>query len=416
MAFDSPIANPQGGVKASEIAMDRQLEIIKTQNNETALKAIELMMKPLGDAIRMNNFILHSTGQIRWSGTQIEFDSDSQGNHIILRLLLTDETAPRTIDIYLTGTTVANSSALFKTINLDDQELLYLEIDRAQLLAAVSPGGGNPARLTIGNNVSSSSTAVGARLQKVSLTAGGGMPAMLSTESGLTTSQTINIPLASCFQWSDGTPGPSGTFKDLWWIPHGIRWPAGTRSVLGAVVVKGLETLPSTFVRTEAELTAALTDYGTTGGIILISQSFTLNTQISVPPGVILTTRSNLSNYNAAIPVITMESGSRITLQADSKLWNMVIKGGLNFGKTVTEYMVLMTVNNARIDACSFGLTRTDLTTPAALSICVEVTGTNHRIWDSKFRLGLTDVPQRVGIRYSSGSNNNDIDSIFELS
>jgi hypothetical protein len=121
MAYDSPIDNKQGSMKASEIAMDRQLEIIKTQNNETALKTIELMMKPLGDAVRLNNFILHSTGQINWTGTDIEFDSDSQANHIIFRLLLTDETSARTIDVYLTGTTGSNSSTLFNTLTLANQ-------------------------------------------------------------------------------------------------------------------------------------------------------------------------------------------------------------------------------------------------------------------------------------------------------
>jgi hypothetical protein len=410
MAFDSPIANTQGGAKASEIAMDRQLEIIKTQNNETALKSIELLMKPLGDAIRLNNFILHSTGQIRWTGTDIEFDSDSQANHIIFRLLLTDETSARTIDVYLTGTTGSNSATLFNTLTLANQELLYLEIDRAQLLAAVSPSPGvSPARLTIGNNVSSSSLAVGARLQKVSLSDTNGMPAMLSTESGLTTSQTLNIPLASRFDWTDGV----STFNDIWWIPHGIRWPAGTRSVLGAVVVKGLETLPSTFVRNEAELTTALTDYATTGGIILLSASITLTTQLTVPSGVTLTTRSNLSTVATdltALPVLTMNSGSRLTLANDSKLWNIIVRGAAAFGFTTTEYMVLMSGNNARIENCSFRLQNS---VGAGTGICVEVTGTNNRIWDSKFRLGV-DVPQRVGIRYSAGSNNNDIDSTFE--
>ena len=117
-----------------------------------------------------------------------------------------------------------------------------------------------------------------------------GMPEMLSTETGTTKSQTMNIPLAARLDWTDGID----SYQDIWWIPHGIRWPEGTKSNVGAVVVRGLETLPSTFVRNQDELTNAITTLGTTGGVILASESFSIDQGITIPPGITFCSRSDL--------------------------------------------------------------------------------------------------------------------------
>ena len=66
MAFDDQIDNKQGSIKSSEIFLDRALDIIKNETGDTSLRTLEGIMKPLGDALRYNNFLLHSDGQFFW--------------------------------------------------------------------------------------------------------------------------------------------------------------------------------------------------------------------------------------------------------------------------------------------------------------------------------------------------------------
>lgn len=417
MSYDSPITNNQGSSKISEAFTDETLQVIKNAVGESGINTLRLLMKPIADGIRMNNFILHSDGQINWTGTNIEFNADSRSNHILFSFLMMDEnkadgitSAARTIDLKLTGTTVANSATLFKDLTLNPGELIYIELDRDILLNAVSPSPGTaPAQVVIGNNVSSTSLITGARLQKVSLTDTTGMPALLSTETGSTKSQTINIPIAVCYSWNDGFQ----TFKDIWWIPHGIRWPENTKSVIGAVVVKGLETLPSLFVRSLLELTDAITTLTPIGGIILLQDDIALVSSVTIPPGVTLIARSNLQSGSLnADPSLVINSGASLLLASGSKLTNVNIKGSTGFGSVFTESLVRTTGSNAEIRDCSFKLFNTTGPNPGA--VCVQFDGTSNRMYNSKLRVGPTET-YRVGIKYNSPTNI-DIDSIFDNS
>ena len=406
MAFDDQINKNQGSIKASEVFLDRALEIIKNSIGETGLKTLELMMKPVSDSIRRNNFILHSKGQIRWTGTEIQFDGDAKANDIVLKLMLMDEGAPRTVDIYLEGTTGANAAALFNSIPLNDQELVYLEIDRDLLLNAVSPSPGvEPARLIIGNNVSSTSITTGARLQKVSLSDTTGMPEMLATESGASKSQTMNIPLAARLDWTDGIDN----YQDVWWIPHGIRWPANTLSAVGAAIVKGFETLPSLYVRTQTELQNAIAELTITGGIILVQENISIDTTITIPEGISLIGRTSMNfSLSVADPSLTFVSGGKLVLDNRAKLWNLNLIGSSNFGTSFDEWIVEASGNWTEIRDCSFQLTNAS----GGKAICVRFTGAANRIWNTHFKLGTT-VAYRVGIQYVSGTGNIDTDSIF---
>lgn len=417
MSFDSPILNNQGSSKISEAFTDESLQVIKNAVGESGLNTLRLLMKPIADGIRMNNFILHSDGQINWTGTDIEFNADSRANHILFSFLMMDENkadgitpAARTVDLKLTGTTAANSSALFKNIVLNPGELIYIEMDRDVLLDAVSPSPGTaPAQVIIENNVSSSSILTGARLQKVSLTDTAGMPPLLATETGITKSQTVNIPIAICYSWNDGFE----IFKDIWWVPHGIRWPENTKSVVGAVVVKGLETLPSVFVRSLLELTDAITALTPIGGIILLQDDITLLSSVTIPSGVTFISRSNLQSGSLnADPSIIIESGASLLLASGAKLVNMNIKGSTGFGSIFTESLVRTIGSNAEIRDCSFKLFNT--AGPAPGAVCVQFDGSGNRMYNSKLRVGPT-VNYRVGIKYNSPANV-DIDSIFDNS
>lgn len=408
MSFNDPIDKKQGAVKSSEIFMDKSLEIIKNAEGETALKTAELMMKPLSDMLRKSNFILHSDGQIVWTGTEIEFDTDSKENHIILKLMLMDEGAPKTVDLYLEASTVDNDIALFKNLPLADQELLYIELDRDKILSATSPNPGvEPARLYIENNVNGGSITPGAQLKKVSLSDTDGMPEMLSTESGSTKSSTMNIPLVTRLDWSDGVT----TFSDIWWIPHGIRWPENTKSAIGAVVVSGLETLPSLFVRTLGELTNAITFLAPTGGIMLLQENILVDIAIQIPSGVTLMARTNLNvGPLQASPTLTVVSGGSISMETRSKIANINIEGAVNFGQSFEEALVLVNGDNCEIRDASFRLNNTS----GGKAIAVKFTGNHNRAWNCKFRLGTPEV-FRVGVQYDAGVGNIDIDSVFAV-
>ena len=412
MAFDDKIENKQGSSKTSEAFTDRVLEIIQNEVGETSLRTLEMIMKPMSDAIRRNNFIAHSYGQIKWTGTAIEFDADGQNNSIVLKLLLMDEGAPRTVDIWMQGSSTANSPTEFFNIPMNNNDLLYLEIDRDLLLSAVSPSPGvEPAKLVIGNNASDVNIVAGARLQKVSLSDTNGMPEMLSTESGTTKSQTMNIPLATRIDWTDGLE----TFSDIWWIPHGIRWPENTISAIGAVVVKGTETLPSLYVKSFDAVDGiidAINFLTPTGGIILLAEQFTLIGNITIPKGITLMARSNMQDgADNADPTLFVASGAGIILEDGAKMWNINVESLSNFGSSFEESLVRMTGDNAEVRDCSF---RLDPTAGASSAVAVKVEGSRNRIWNTKFRIQNTG--SHIGISYFSGTSNVDTDSIFDHS
>lgn len=409
MAFDDQIDDKLGSIKISEAFTDESLKIIQNLVGESAIKTLRLMMEPIGDAIRMNNFILHSTGQIRWSGDEIFFDEDAKANDIVLRLMMLDaEANARTVDLILKGTTGANSAAEFNSLPLADQELLYIELDRDEILNAANAGGA-PASIIIENAVTGGSTTSGKTLKSAALTSNTGMPEMTATDSN---SNTVNIPLVARFDWTDGII--TGSFKDLWWIPHGIRWPELTASVVGAVVVKGFEAWPNTFVASTPQLVSALSGVSSNGGVILITENITVDETITIPKGVTLLARSSVQDgANPLQPAISMGPSGQIVMEDRSKMFDINIETDALFGDGSAggKQLVLMSGDNAEIRDCSFQL---DPSAGGAggLAIGVKVTGSKNRIWNSKFR--IQNISNHNGILYFSGVDNVDTDSIFD--
>ena len=357
MSSDNPIDKKQGAIKSSEVYIDRTLDIIKNQVGDTALKSLEGLMKPVSDALRMNNFILHSDGQMFWQDdtltTKIRFDSDGKGNNIKLRLMMMDEfSLSQTVDIVLKGTTGVNSLTEFNEIGIDNNELIYLEIDRNLLLNAVSPGGGAPGELILENGIDGGSVAVGKRVLRASLGDASGMPKMVADMNALdqTASQTVNIPLASRFDWSDGVD----TYRDVWWIPHGIRWPSQSRSVLGAVVVSGLDALPDFFVRNQLELQQALVTLAGTGGIITPVASFNVTSVMSVTKGTKILGKSGAFDNPFSKSTITLATGGTLVCGESAGIENVAIEMATGFGASGAESAVVLSGEHSYVKDCSF--------------------------------------------------------------
>jgi hypothetical protein len=273
---------------------------------------------------------------------------------------------------------------------LADGEVLYLELDRALVLAA-------GATKDLHNAVGGGSIFTGLTVKKVNIATG--LPS-LKAQEGVSPTDTFAIPLAMRVDWTDGVD----SFQDIWWIPHGIRWPMNTRSPLGGVVVLGLETWPSTFVTSQAQLIQALSDYTLSGGVILIQSPITLNTPITVPDGVTLISRSNKLDTGEA--GLTLTTGASITVAGGGKLFNLDIQG--NAGFTGTNSLVIMSGTRAEVRDCNFKLVNTT-GTPA----CITVNGNLNRIYNCEFV--ISSAAGNVGIKYTAaaGNSNTDTDSRF---
>lgn len=404
MSYDSPIAKNQGAAKISEVFTDRALDIIKTQIGESGIKVMEQLVRISGDALRRINYILYSPGTINWTGSAIEFNNiaAAAATNAIFRILQTEDigavTSPRYVDLVLAGDQTAAAEQLFKSISMVNGDVIYLELDRSLVLAA-----GNTKNLHNGIAVLDggfSSVFTGLTVKKRNISTG--LPALDSTEGASPTS-TFTIPLAMRIDWTDGVD----SFQDIWWIPHGIRWPANTRSTLGGVIVSGLDHYHSKAVASQGQLIQAITDLTTAGGIILVTAPIVLNTPITIPDGVTLTSRSN--KYTTAEGGLTLTTGASITLASGAKLYNCDIEGNAGFASSANDQLVILSGDKAEIRDCKFRLTNIN---PSFTGKCIKIIGTNNMIKNCVFRLGAI-VSYRVGIDYNAGTNNTDTESEF---
>lgn len=398
MAYDDVINNPQGSVKLSEVFTDRAIDVIETAIGETGIKIVEQLRNVAADAIRKNSYILHSDGRIHWDGSVISFDSDSEYTNIILSLLQTESSAPRRINLVLTGG-ASNTATTFNNITLNDKELIYIELNRDIILQ----GSGD---VVLQNAVNGGSLVSGYTVKKVSVNlSSSGMP---SLESPIilgpsANSNTFNIPLAIRYDYLIGVIN----YQDLWWIPHGIRWPQNVRSVIGAVVVQGFDVYPNVFVSSTAELVQALIDYSD-GGIICVKESFVLDQAVTIPSGVTLLGRSK-QRSSGSPSIISLDVTGNITMQDYSKIKDIAFYGNANFGNTGNHTVVTMSGNYAIIDSCSFEFQNNILGPNTATAILAS--GSYNKIEKCRF-VSISSSSYRIGINYT-GTFNTDIDSYF---
>ena len=269
------IKKDQGAIKLEEIRLNKPQEVIETPEEYNALIALEQLRKIAQDSLRRAGLILTSTNPVIWTGDEILMNAGGIPANLQLLLLQNEATSSRTIRLVMQGTVGAPNPTLFNQISLDDGEVLYLQLNRETILAeaAASVDG----TVIIENQVNGGSVVSGKTALRSAAAKNTGVPFLSSPIGG--NSDTFNIPIAICLH---RTIGPD-TFKDIWWIPHGIRWPAGTSSVIGAVIVEGQDVYPNLFARNELEFDQAISQLSANGGVLVIADTFSLSQQYLVP-------------------------------------------------------------------------------------------------------------------------------------
>lgn len=213
----SVINNPQGAVKLEEVMANEALAGIGTAIGQDALDVVKQLQR-LGLEGNFSNAVF-TDGRLQWDGSKLSWNIDTRTNKLIYRFLGTDSATLRTIDVVVTGSTVANGATAFKDVTLANGDLLYLEISKDNLM---NSGG----TLVIENAVTGGSVVSGKTMRKVNLTPTTGFPQIaIDLTNGGTT---ICIPVAFRYDWTGTT-----LQQDLIWC-HGVRWQANTTVTLGS--------------------------------------------------------------------------------------------------------------------------------------------------------------------------------------
>ena len=392
MPIPQQILDSQGAIVMSEVAMDSALPLAQCVERQASHTVITQAFNIITDILKKQAYMLFSRGQILWNdgaGT-INFNNSTTASNIIFRLMHWDDSS-RVVDLVFVGG-ATNTTTTFSTLPLASGELLYLDINRDLIRA-----GGNP--ITVLNGVSGGATTGAVVLRKAVLGTASGMPVLLSTIDGTTTT-TAAIPIVM----RDDYTLDAVSYADLLWIPHGIRWPKGTLSSIGEVVVSGFDALPNYFVTSKAQLITALSALQTTGGIICLTQGLTLDQSITVYPNIQVTARS------WELAPITIAAGTTITLQTRAELKNLNLIATSYFGIGSAEAVVHVdgVAVRARVTDCQITLQNV-----SGDATCITVAGSQTRINNCQL-VGVDAQPlYRTGIAYTGGSNNTDIDTIY---
>lgn len=249
----------------------------------------------------------------------------------------------------------------------------------------ISINTGVPSNIDLENAVNGGSIVQGMTVKKVPLSDVTGIPKMQNPISG--TATTFFIPLAL----------RRGT--NIHWIPHGIMWPTGSVSQLGAVIVSGIEAYPEYFVSNQTELLTALSGLSGSGGVILVKAPITIDQAVNVPANVKILGRGMGKNQ------ITVVNGGSISLGNNACLQDLRIVANVGF----TGEMISSTSVRARIQDCYI-----DFTNPTDVvgNIAVRLQGSYHRVKDCRI-LGVASATNKSGIDFSGGFFSVEVDNIF---
>ena len=386
MNYDSTRPANSGDTKLSEIAIDRTPKVFDTAGPQTnALVTSEVAFDTLAELARRQNYILHSQGNMNWSGTQLRFDDSAIGNNILLEILSSEGVTNHSFTLQMNGSTTANGTNTFEFFNLTDGDLLYMELNSALLVDSGTA-------FALDNAASGTGTTVGKRLLKTTVAAG--MPKITQSPTGGTI---FNIPLAMVkLNTLLGT-------NDIFWIPHGIRWPAGTVSNLGAVIVEGPQPWADHFASSQATLQSAIASCSVAGGgIILITAPFSVSTTIAIPAN------TKLLGRGPGVNQLTMVNGSLLTLGGTfASMQSVAVVAQSGFAGT----MVAFNASNCNMRECYFDISAC---TDVATNIAVNLNQSNSRMYNCGIHLGSPSV-NKIGINYQTGATgpNTDVDTIF---
>jgi hypothetical protein len=384
MNYDDQRPANSGDTKLSEVAVDKKMPLDDTsQPQSNALLQLQAAMQAIVEVARKSTFILRSNGNIFWSGSEIRFDDSAQANDAILEILGSEGSVNPSFQLKMAGTTGANGPTSFLNLPMADGDMLYFELNSSLLIDQGT-------LFNVNNAVNGGGTTVGLRLLKTTVAAG--LPKIKQSPTGGTI---FNIPLAI----------RRGT--DIWWVPHGIRWPSGTASTLGAVIVEGITPWPTNFVENEAQLDQAITLCGAAGGgIILIKGGFSITTPKVIPANTKLLGRGGGSSPAAAFQAINVVNGASITF---SNAFSGMECVQLTADSTFTGTMVTISSNACTFKECNFDMTAC---TDVGTNIAVALGGTNNRMYRNFIRGTNTN---RIGISYTIGATgpNTDVDTMF---
>jgi hypothetical protein len=328
MAYDDIKDPKKGSPKLSEIAVDREGEMVGSAIGESSLPVIERLARIQSDALKRLGIVLYSDGNICWDITLNTITSQDKGDPAVgnsgadihLRFTQTSDISDfnshedpatealipvvRTIDMIITAADLnANAGGLF---TLAEDDILFLRITYDDINNAASP-------INMIPFINRINTAVG-------------MEALENKLDGNET--TLFIPIAMRTpDWNDDIDPVDK--KDLMWLVNGTtRWPSGTCAPLGSLITDLNKSLPSIFVTTENEFDTALVTLGagTGGGIICIDRPITISGIKNVDEDIHIFGRSSsLDNDNSSL--LTFAALGSFTMGDRTRLWNLGITG-----------------------------------------------------------------------------------------
>lgn len=418
MAYDDNIPLDQGSIKISEVAMDRASDLLGADAGASTLKIIEASTDVLGTLLSKQSFVLTSTGRIAWetvgSEAEIDFVKDIAfvpATNIDLYVLQNEAgTDKKTYTIRMQGSSVSSINH-FNSIQLQNNQLLYLEIDKSLLH---SSGG----TLIITNGVDYAGTP-GKRLRKTTVSPSTeGIDRLLNPiSSGTDTTMYIPLAIRIDFQLTSGI-----TEKNIWWIPHGIRWPSGTTSTLGAIVVDGTQVYPNYFVAQNEnsliQVIDSINGSAAGGGVILLYGDLTLTADRTIPDNVIFIGRG-FANHT-----LSVGTGANLIMGSNCRLQDMRVvstgTGSVRVGSFCTvsnvsfygeiscsaNGMLKLNSNATVVEKCQFSYA----TAASVYSIGILVDGNENRIRDCKF-FNIVSSLFKTGIFYNTGAGNTEWDT-----
>lgn len=378
----------QGAPKTSEIALLSQQPVLGTDGaiNDDLDTAFSLAIGIGADAIRRTAYIFNSSNPIQWANDlsslpAILLNDGVNPSSMIMTLLQNEPGFPAAINLVMQGLAPAGTpdATHFLNIEMANLDMIYLEVNRSVLQAS----GGT---VIIQNAINGGSVVSGQTLRKVNL-GSGGMPSILN-QSGVspataTLTQTVYMPIAYRYD------NPLTSNPLIWWVPHGIMWPFGVNSNLGAVITSGFTTYPTLFVANQTQLLTAVGDLSGTGGVICFTAGFTINSTITIPQNVVLIGRDLVA------PVVLTGGGQLLFSSPRCRMYDMYLSTAANL-----TMVSLSGSNYTVIERCRFSAP------PAGSAICIDVASSGTDISDCEFN-GVTYGSTSTAIQYEAGFSEN---------